>query len=117
MLKDSLSVGKLLSHETISGGTHGKTSVLELLGLHLEELSRVGGLQANLGFVVDIVLGVKKTGLEDGDIFGIDPAYMVACLCLAAPMAMVRATKNSTGTWSNKWVMAGPVLILSVEKE
>ena len=75
MLKDSLSVSKLLSQET-SGGKHGKTSVLEFLSLHLEELSRVGGLKAKR-IETDVsghVVIAKKSGLADGDILGFDPA-------------------------------------------
>jgi len=45
VLDDSLSVNKLLGDET-SGGEHGKTSVLELLGLHDGELLWVLWLEA-----------------------------------------------------------------------
>jgi hypothetical protein len=75
MLKDSLSIGKLLSHEA-SGGKHGKTSVLEFLGLHLEELGRVLGLQVE-GVETEVswqIVVSEKSGLGDGDILGLDPA-------------------------------------------
>ena len=45
VLKDSLSVDKLLGHET-GGGKHSKTSVLEFLGSHDLELFWVGWLEA-----------------------------------------------------------------------
>jgi hypothetical protein len=76
MLKDSLSIDKLLSHET-SGSKHGKTSVLELLRLHLEELGRVDGLQAKrieTEVSWETVIA-EKSGLGDGDIIGLVPAY------------------------------------------
>jgi hypothetical protein len=75
MLKDSLSVGKLLSQEA-SSGEHGKTAVLEFLGLHLEELGRVGRLQAKRieAEVSRQIIIAKKSGLADGDILGLDPA-------------------------------------------
>jgi hypothetical protein len=76
MLKDSLSIGKLLIQET-SGNKHGKTSFLEFLGLNLEELSRVGGLQAKRieTEVSCEIVSAEKSGLGDLDILRLDPAY------------------------------------------
>merc|ERR1719502_1022319 len=43
--EDSLLV-HLLLHDETHGGEHGKAAVLQLLGLHLRELLRVGRLEA-----------------------------------------------------------------------
>ena len=75
MLKDSLAVHELLSHES-SGRQHGKTSVLELLGLHREEFFRIFGLQAK-GVEVKVSRDVgvtEKTRLGDRDVLGLDPS-------------------------------------------
>jgi hypothetical protein len=76
VLQDSLSVDKLLSQET-SGGKHGKTSVLEFLRLQLEELIRVLGRQAKRieTEVTRDIFFAEKSGLGDGDILRLDPAY------------------------------------------
>ena len=75
MFNDSLSVDQLLGEET-SGGEHGKTTVLEFLGLHELEFSGVFGLEAE-GIESEVtrdVGGTEKTGLVKGDVLGFDPA-------------------------------------------
>ena len=75
VLEDSLSVDKLLGHEA-SGGQHGKTTVLKLLGLHGLQLLGVGGLEAK-GVEPNVTRGVgltEKTWLGDGDILGLYPS-------------------------------------------
>jgi hypothetical protein len=75
VLQDSLSVNKLLGHES-SGGKHGKTAVLKFLGLDDLQLLGVGRLQAKR-VETDVtrgVVGTEKTGLVDRDVLGFDPA-------------------------------------------
>jgi hypothetical protein len=79
VLEDSLSVGELLGHES-RGGKHGEAAVLELLGLHGDELGRVLGLEAE-GVEAEVagdVVGAEEAGLVDGDVAGAHPAPLGA---------------------------------------
>ena len=75
VLNDSLSVNQLLGKESGSG-KHGKTSVLEFLGLKSEKLIIISRLQAKgIEAKVSRDVGVtKKSGLGNGDILGLNPA-------------------------------------------
>ena len=75
MFDDSLSVGKLLGHES-GGSDHSKTSVLEFLGLHETEFLRVFWLEServetNVSRKVSLT---EKTRLVDWDVFGLNPS-------------------------------------------
>jgi hypothetical protein len=66
VFQDTFAIGQLLGHET-SGGEHGKTSVLEFLGLEGLQLLRIGrleteGVKAN---VTGGVVGTQETGLAN----------------------------------------------------
>ena len=77
MFKDSLAIDKFLGQES-GGGNHGKTSVLEFLGLHLEELSWVRGLQAKRiesKVSWDVVI-TQESWLVNRDVLGLDPANL-----------------------------------------
>ena len=79
MLDDALSVACLLREET-GGGDHGKTAVLELLGLHLEELLGVLGGKAE-GIEAEVTGGVdgeELSGGIDGGLRGVNPALLGA---------------------------------------
>ena len=71
VLKDSLAVACLLGEEA-SGGEHGEAAVLKLLGLHLEELGGVLGLEAEgvEAHVTGSVVGAEKSCLVDGSLRG-----------------------------------------------
>ena len=75
VLKDSLSVYQLLGKEA-GGGKHGKTSVLEFLGLESEKLFGIIGLQAKRieSKVSRDVRVTKKSRLGNGDVLGLNPA-------------------------------------------
>ena len=75
MFKDSLSVNEFLCQES-RGGKHGKTSILQFLGLHSGEFLRVSGLQAK-GVEVQVTRDVfitEESGFGDRDVLGLDPA-------------------------------------------
>jgi hypothetical protein len=74
VLKDSLSINKLLGHET-SGGKHSKTSVLEFLGGHALELDWVGWLEAKWvesDVTRDVALS-EETRLVNRDLSRVNP--------------------------------------------
>lgn len=77
MFKDTLSINKFLCHET-SSGKHGKTTILQLLGLHKCELSRVFRLEAKRvkANVTRNVVGTQKTGLVNRDILWCLPSNL-----------------------------------------
>jgi hypothetical protein len=71
VLNNFLSVNKLLGHES-SSGKHGKTAVLEFLGLQDIQLLGVRGLQAKR-VETNVTRGVvrtEKTGLVNRDVLG-----------------------------------------------
>ena len=79
MLEDALAVNGLLGEESGSG-EHGKAAVLELLGLHLEELLGVLGHEAE-GVEAEVtrgVVGEELSGGVDGGVRGVDPALLGA---------------------------------------
>jgi hypothetical protein len=74
VFENSLSIDEFLGHESGSG-KHGKTSVLEFLGLHELEFLLVFGLEVE-GIEADVsrkVSFTEKTRLVNGDILGFDP--------------------------------------------
>ena len=74
VLKDSLSINQLLSKES-GGRKHGKTSILEFLGLKSEELIGIRGFQAK-GIEAKVsrdVAVTEKTRLGNGDVLGLNP--------------------------------------------
>lgn len=75
ILKDSLPVDKLLSHETGSG-KHSKTSVLKFLRLESDQFFRVRRLEAERveSEVTRDVVVTEKTGFVNRGIGGIHPA-------------------------------------------
>jgi hypothetical protein len=77
VFQDTFAIGQLLGHET-SGGEHGKTSVLEFLGLKDLQLFRIGrleteGVEAN---VTRGVVGTQEAGLVYGDITRGNPSVL-----------------------------------------
>ncbi len=75
MFNDSLSVNEFLGQES-GGGKHGKTSVLEFLGLEKGEFLRIFGLESERveSDVTRDVVGTEKTGLVDRDVLGLNPS-------------------------------------------
>merc|ERR1719390_124664 len=65
-----------LAQELVDGGNHGKTSVLEFLGLKESELFRVFGLESERveADVTGDVVGTEKSGLVDRDVLGLNPS-------------------------------------------
>ena len=75
MLNNSLSINSLLRKEC-SGGKHGKTSVMKLLGLHNSKLLTILGLESK-GIKLEIawkVVVTKKTRLVYWTVGRVNPA-------------------------------------------
>lgn len=79
MLDDALSVASFLRKET-SGSDHSKAAVLELLGLHLEELLGVlrGEAERIEAEVTGGVVSEELSGGVDGGLRGVNPALLGA---------------------------------------
>jgi hypothetical protein len=77
VFQNAFSVDELLRHESYSG-KHGKTAVLELLGLKSSELSGIGGLQAKgvEANVTRAVVGTQEAGLVNRDITRGNPSVL-----------------------------------------
>ena len=75
VLNDSLSVNEFLGQES-GGGKHGKTSVLEFLGLEGDEFFLVIGLESKRieSDVSRDVFVTEKSGLVNRDVLGFDPS-------------------------------------------
>ena len=77
MLNDAVAINKLLCHEAC-GGDHSEAAVIELLGLHLEELLLSGRLEAE-GVEVEVtgsVVITEQARLVDRNLGGISPASL-----------------------------------------
>ena len=75
MLNNTLSINKLLGHET-GGSEHGKAAILEFLGLHDLELSSISWLETKRieTKISRNVAVTEKTGLVEWDILRFNPS-------------------------------------------
>jgi hypothetical protein len=77
VLQDTLAINQLLCQEP-SGGKHGKTSVLEFLGLKNHQFSRVSRLEAQRveADITRRVVGAKKSRLVNRGITRRNPSVL-----------------------------------------